>query len=99
MNSANRNRTITIAEAVIAADKKDKTVYPASSLVEIWNAKYNMVPPNELPALKNQVELEVAAIRGAEVADYSIGLVPYGNFRLATVFGSHMPAEPDFNEN
>lgn len=80
MNSANRNRTITIAEAVIAADKKDKTVYPASSTVEIWNAKYNMVPPNELPALKNQVELEVAAIRGAEVADYSIGLVPYGNF-------------------
>lgn len=99
MKSSNRNRTITIAEAVIAADKKDKTVYPASSLVEIWNAKYNMVPPKDLPALKNQVELEVAAIRGAEAADYKIGLVPYGNFFAATVFGSHMPAEPDFNEN
>ncbi|WP_420193883.1 hypothetical protein [Leclercia sp. M-A074-M] len=95
MNSTNRNRTISLAEAVVAADKKDGTQYNPSSLVDVWNSKFKFVPTENLPALKNQVELEVAAIRGAEVAEYQIATLPYVNFQAARVFGTHMPPEPD----
>ena len=95
MNSTNRNRTKGIAEAVVAADKKDGTQYNPSSLVDVWNSKFNFVPAKNLPALKNQVELEVAAIRGAEAAEYQIATLSYVNFQAARVFGAHMPPDPD----
>lgn len=95
MKSKNRNRAISIAESVVAADKKDGTLYNPSSLVDIWNSKFNFVESEQLPALKNQVELEVAAIRGAEAANFDISTRSYVNFQAARVFNAHMPTEPD----
>ncbi|WP_129941406.1 hypothetical protein [Serratia liquefaciens] len=96
MNSWNRSKTQYIAGCINSLENQDGTKYSSDALVDIWNAKYNLVPNDQLPALKNQVELELAAIRGASENHLTINNLAAAKFGLDSVLGSHVPSfEPE----
>lgn len=94
MNAWNRGKSIYIAECIDSLDKQHNTQYSADALVDMWNSRYKLVPPEQLPALKNQVGLELEAIRGAQTNQVKISNARIAVFGVDAVLGNHMP---DFN--
>jgi hypothetical protein len=91
MNAWNRKKTQYLASCIREQEKQDETSYPADALVDIWNAKYKLVPNEQLSALKNQVCLELDALRGAETNIVTINNVSAATFAFDSVIGAHIP--------
>lgn len=96
MNAWNRTKTQYLASCVREQEKSDGVTHDSDSMVTYWNTKYDFVPAEQLPALKNQVFLELEALRGAENNNVTISNIGAAKFGFDSVIGSHLPKlDPD----
>lgn len=96
MNAWNRTKTQYLAGCVRDLEKTDGVAHDSDSIVTYWNTKYDLVPTEQLPALKNQVFLELEALRGAEKNHVTISNLGAAKFGFDSVIGSHLPnLDPD----
>ncbi|WP_458038793.1 hypothetical protein [Pantoea ananatis] len=94
MNAWNRSKAAYIAECIDALDKQHDTQYSATTMVDMWNSRYKLVSPEQLPALQNQVGLELDAIRGSQTNQVKISNGAIALFGIDAVLGNLVP---DFN--
>ncbi|EFH3041257.1 hypothetical protein FSG60_014760 [Escherichia coli] len=91
MNGWNRKKTQYLAECIHEHEKADGVTYDPNGMVSYWNTKYNLVPAEQLPALQNQVSLELEALRGAETNHVTISNIGAAKFGFDSVIGNHLP--------
>lgn len=91
MNGWNRSKSAYLAECIDSLDKQHDTQYSSDAMVDMWNSRYKLVTPEQLPALKDQVGLELAAIRGAQTNHVEISNPRIALFGIDAVLGTHVP--------
>lgn len=82
MDIVNRALVRSLATTIVKLEKEEKKQFNPSSVVDVWNTKYDLVEQNQLPILQKQVTLEVHAERNASTTSLNISGAGMASLKL-----------------
>ena len=88
MDIVNRALVRSLATTIVKLEKEEEKKFNPSSVVDVWNTKYDLVEPAQLPTLQKQVTLEVHAERHATTNSLNISAQGMASLKVDQVFGN-----------
>ena len=88
MDIVNRALVRSLATTIVKLEKEEEKQFNPSSVVDVWNTKYDLVEPAQLPTLQKQVTLEVHAERHATTNSLNISAQGMAPLKVDQVFGN-----------